>query len=65
MRRKRAETGRALQGQVVTEYAMVLILMAGILAHLWIFYEGFAGLNLYGNGDAALGLEKVVSAPFP
>jgi len=50
---------------VALEYALVLIVFAAVIGKIWIFYEGFVGESLYGRGDEVLGLERVVSLPFP
>jgi len=78
MRRKRA-IGQGQAGVVALEYAMTAVVFVGLVAKIWIFYEDFVQRNLYGGqgrllkdrpvgvveGDKSIGLEKVVSLPFP
>lgn len=66
------------KGQVVLEYALGMLIIAGLGSLLFLFYQGFVQGNLYGSAgelnpglylldedDKALGLEKAVSLPLP
>lgn len=64
---------------MVIEYTLETLVVLGIGSFLWIFYQEFVQGNLYGSdtprnieqyfpelgNDQALGLEQVVSLPFP
>jgi hypothetical protein len=65
---------------VVTEFALATVITAALGSMLFLFYQGFVRGNLYGGttgadinvkelhlsgADRSLGLEMVVSSPFP
>lgn len=65
-------------GQIAVEYALAVVIVAGLGSGLFLFYQGFVQANLYGhagesqnslfrlaNDYKAIGLERVVSMPTP
>ena len=57
------------RGQVATEYAAVLIIMAFVGSLVWIFYQGLTESTFYGLWDLkkvpSWGLERTISFPYP
>lgn len=66
------------RGQVALEYALGIVIVAGLASLLFVFYQGFVQANLYGHAGefndslfglgaeySAIGLERVVSMPVP
>lgn len=68
---------RKCAGQVMTEFALAVLITAALGSMLFLFYQGFVQGNLYGTaGDSnslfklvpdenAFGLERAVALPFP
>lgn len=65
-----------LCGQVALEYALAMVVVAGLCSMLFLFYQSFVFKNLYGSSGEAttvmkqvrgnpLGLHKAVSLPTP
>jgi hypothetical protein len=53
-------------GQVMTEFALGLMITAALGSALFLFYQPFVRANLYGTGkQGGLGLETVVALPWP
>ena len=65
------------RGQVVLEYALGVLIVAGLCSGLYLFYQGFIQGNLYGSAGEAnnvyllatenkqLGLHKATALPLP
>jgi hypothetical protein len=64
-------------GQVMTEFALGILITAALGSMLFLFYQGFVQGNLYGTAgdnnsvfllaadENSFGLERTVSLPFP
>jgi len=50
-------------GQVALEYFLLSFIVLFAASLTWVFYQGFVSGNLYGK--QGMGLEKVVSRPYP
>ena len=67
MKKKLVKSLLNRRGQIVTEYALVMVIMAAIASLLWIFYQGVTDQTFYGSFSETktMGLEWTIANPFP
>ena len=75
---KASKRGRLSTGQVALEYALGILIVAGLCSGLYLFYQGFVQGNLFGSAgkdankmyllaedNKQMGLHKAASLPTP